>query len=110
MIPEKTSVSDPVHAVVTPHEERRVKIVSIDQRFIVDVLNWWRNPPHWIALPVTDELPEDSVVVSVSVSWGRRCIEAMVASKEFPPCPEGEIPERIPGMMTDFRSVPFKSV
>jgi len=84
-----------------------VKIISIDQRFIIDVLNWWRNPPHWMALPVTDELPDDCVVVSVSVSWDRRCIEAMVASKEFPPCAEGGVPERIPGTMTEFRSVPF---
>jgi hypothetical protein len=31
----------------------------------------------------------------------------MVASKEFPPCAEGGVPERIPGTMTEFRSVPF---
>lgn len=104
---EKTSISAPVHAAVTPFEERRVKIVSIDPQFIVDVFNWWRNPPHWLALPVNDALPKDCVVVSVSVSWERRCIEAMVASKEFPPCADGDLPERIPGMMTEFRSISF---
>jgi hypothetical protein len=107
MSSETASMSASVHAVVTPLEERRLKIISIDQRFLVDVLNWWRNPPHWMALPITDELPEDCVVVSVSLSWERRCLDAMVASREFPVCPEGGLPERIPGMMTEFRSVPF---
>jgi len=94
---------------ITPLDERRLKIISINQRFLVDVLNWWRDPPHHMALPITDELPEDCVVVSVSVSWERRCIEAMVTSKCFPPCVDGELPERIPGMLTDFRIVPFSS-
>ena len=103
-------IQTPVDAVATPFDERRLKILSIDQRFLVDVLNWWRDPPHWMALPIMDELPEDCKVVSVSVSWERRCIEAIVASKEFERCEDGAMPERIPGMLSEFRSVPFKVV
>lgn len=98
-----------VEPMVTPFEEHRVKIISLDSRFLIDLLNWWRKPPHWLALPITDELPEDCVVVNVNVSWERRCIEAMVASASFPVCPEGSLPERIPGVMTEMRNVPFES-
>ena len=88
-------------------DKMRVKVVSIEQDLIIDLLNWWRDPPHWFALPITDELPEDCEVVSISVSWDRRCIEALVWSKSFPPCEHGSMPERIPGLMADFRQVEF---
>ena len=91
----------------TPSQERRFKIVSINQQFMVDVLNWWRNPPHWMALPITDALPEDCEVVSMSVSFERQCLEAIVASKNFPPCLEGSVIERIPGFV-EFREVQFQ--
>lgn len=86
-------------------KERRQKIISIDADFLVDVLNWWRNPIQWIALPVTDELPEDCVVVSVSASWERCCIEAIVSSSQFPVVKAGDLLERIPGMITKFRYI-----
>lgn len=108
MEPTDNASDAPAHAVVTPFEEHRVKVISLDSRFLIDVLNWWRNPPHWMAL--IDELPDDCVVVNVNVSWERRCIEAMVASASFPICPEGALPERIPGILTEMRNVPFESV
>ena len=91
--------------MATAYDENRIKILSIDQHFLIDVLNWWRDPPSWMALPITDELPADCYVVHVSVSWERRCVEAMVCSKEFPMLPEGQIPERIPGHISKFRKV-----
>lgn len=94
----------------TPAEERRVKILSLNERMLISVFNWWRDPPHFLALPVTDALPEDCVVIRVAVAWERRCIEALVASAHFPVCPDGEFPERIPGMITEFRAVPFSSL
>lgn len=109
MTTDETSAIAPKRPSFAPIGERRLKIVSIHRRFLIDVLNWWRNPPHYVALPITDELPEDCVVVSVEASWERDCIEAMVTSKEFPPCPEGEVLDRIPGMTTEFRVVSFQS-
>lgn len=92
-------------AIVTPREERRMKIVSIDARFVVDLLNWWREPPYWLALPITDELPEDCEVVSVATNWERNCIEAIVASASFPPSVQGAMLDRIPGLFTEMRRV-----
>jgi hypothetical protein len=86
-------------------DERRFKIVSIDQQMMLDVFNWWRKPPHWLALPVTDELPEDCYVVSVHTCWDRRTLEALVCSEQFEPVPECAVPPRIPGMVTEFRQV-----
>ena len=91
-------------------EENRVKIVSLDPNMIVDLLNWWRNPPDCIALPITDELPEDCAVLSVNASWQRRCIEVLVASESFPIVETGGLPPEIPGVMSEWRYVPFSEV
>jgi hypothetical protein len=107
MSTESTTLATSVASVEV--DERRVKIISIRQEFLIDVLNWWRNPPHWLALPVTDELPPDCVVIAVNVSFERRCIEALIASNEFPICEPGCIPERIPGAVTEFRHVEFQT-
>ncbi|KFO67847.1 hypothetical protein ER57_07910 [Smithella sp. SCADC] len=87
------------------YSDRRFKIISFDQQFLVDLFNWWRNPPHLLALPITDELPADCEVVSVSVSWERGCVEAIVHSKEFRPGIPGEEIERLAGWFTDLRTV-----
>ena len=91
--------------MATAYEENRIKLLSINQHFLIDVLNWWRDPPAWMALPITDQLPADCYVVNVSVSWERRCVEAMVCSREFPVVPEGCALERIPGHVSKFRKV-----
>jgi hypothetical protein len=91
-------------------KENRVKIISLDAKLMADILNWWRHPPYWISLPITEQIPEDVVVVSVHASYERRCIEAIIASDSFPPCPCGAMPERIPGMVTEFRGVPFNKL
>jgi hypothetical protein len=87
--------------------KNRVKIISIDERFLIDVLNWWRNPPHYLALPITEEMPEDCEVLRVWVNHERRCIEALIYSRSFPECGVEMIPQRIPGTLTEMRRVPF---
>lgn len=89
-------------------DERRFKIISFHEQFLIQFFNWWRNPPHFFQLPITNELPEDCVVVAVSASFERRCIDAMVASSKFPSLQPGEAPERIPGILTEFRIMSFK--
>ena len=85
----------------------RVKTLSIDERFLIDVFNWWRNPPAWIGIPVTDELPEDCEILRVWANHERRCIEALVYSSHFPICDDEAIPERIPGTLREVRAIPF---
>jgi hypothetical protein len=93
-----------------PSRPNRVKIISIDERFFVDVLNWWRNPPTWLGIPVTEELPEDCEILRVWVSHERRRLEALVYSSHFPICDDDTIPERIPGTLREVRAVPFGQV
>ena len=76
-------------------EPNRVKIVSIDNQILIDLLNWGRNPKSVLTLPVCDELPSDCRVLWVHPSFERRCLEAMVWSSEFPEVPLGQEAERI---------------
>ena len=46
-------------------EARRVKILRMDANLLIDVLTWWRDPPHFLALPITEELPEDCEVLHI---------------------------------------------
>lgn len=95
---------------VSLFEEKRFKILRLGQNLLIDILNLRHTLPEFLALPVTDQLPADCFVVSVSVSWHCRCIEAIVCSKEFPPCPEGEEPEVIPGVVSGSEMVRLRIV
>jgi hypothetical protein len=96
-------------SIMSPIDERRLKILSIKQTLFIDILNWWRNPSRLLALPIIEELPADCIVVSVVASWERGCIEAIVASTEFPCCPDGQVLERIPGIATELRVVAIEA-
>ena len=82
---------------------RRVKVVQLDANCIVDILNWWRSPPDFLALPTCEEIPEDVEVVSVYANWMSRTVEVMISHPSFPIVPEGMLPEVIPGLFTEFR-------
>lgn len=95
----------------SPLKERRFKIISLDRDFLIDVLNWWRNPPGWLRLPICDELPADCFVVSVGANWERCSIEAIVCSESFGPTMEGAAIERIPGAFSPYvMRGPFESL
>lgn len=89
-------------------KERRFKILRIDSRLLVEIFNWWIDPPHWLSLPITDQLPADCQVVSINSNWPRHCIEAIIASDQFEPCPDGDMPPEVPDMLTEFRYVEFR--
>jgi len=86
----------------SPLKERRFKIISLDRQFMIDVMNWWRDPPDWLRLPICDELPADCFVVTVNTNWERCCIEAIVCSASFGPTMEGAAIERIPGAFSPY--------
>ena len=73
-------------------KERRFKIASFDQQLLVDLWNWHQWQPDYLALPITEELPEDCEVVQVQYNWPARTIEFMVCSEQFGPVAEGCIP------------------
>lgn len=94
--------------MIDVHEDaNRVKITSLDCRLLVDVLNWFRNPIGWLALPIMPELPEDVRVVSIRANWECRTIDALVSHPSFDYVPPGTFPPRIPGLITEFRVVPI---
>lgn len=73
-------------------KERRFKIASFDQQFLVPLFNWHRWQPDFLALPITEELPEDCEVIQVNYNWACRTIEFMVCSEKFEPVEDGCIP------------------
>lgn len=89
-------------------KERRYKLISIDAQLIVKILNWWREPPSFLRLPVTDEIPEGAVVVTVNTNWLCRTIEAIVEHESFDPVPGYCEPPRVPGLITAFETVEFE--
>lgn len=90
-------------------QERRFKLLSLSSRLLIDVLNWWRDPPHFLALPITDALPEDCEVVSVSADFERSCLTAIIYSESFEPVPDGDAPPKISGLLTEFRTIAIQS-
>jgi len=93
-----------------PVAERRFKIVSVDPEAIVDLLNWWRDPPSVIALPQVDQLPKDTTVVCVHSNWERGTLDFMIASSEFSRVLPGAVPERFMGTGTEWRCFPFSEL
>lgn len=90
--------------------KRRVKIIRLDDRLLVDILNWCRNPEYALALPITEELPDTVDVLSVRADWETNTIEAMVMHSTFPLVPTGERPPRVQGAVLELRRVPWGHV
>lgn len=102
----KETVSSEVSDV--PFRENRFKIVSLQKHLIIDMLNWHKNPPGWLALTMIPELPTDCKVVSVNANWDRQCIDAILCSAEFDSVPEGYVIPRYDSTMSQFRVISFK--
>ena len=81
----------------------RVKIVSIDEQLLVDVLNLCRQRRPFISLPITDELPEDTTVRRAFVNYERRTIDLVVESESFDEVPDASMPPRVSQMVKAFR-------
>jgi hypothetical protein len=83
----------------------RVKIVSMDEQLLVDVLNLCRDRRPFISLPITDELPEDATVRRAFVNYERRTIDLIIESESFDEVPDGAMPPRVSQMVETFRVV-----
>ena len=87
----------------------RVKIVGIDERLLIGIFNWHRNPPLYLALPVTSEIPADAEVLRVYANHERRTIDAVIYSESFPRLATGAQIPRIEDCITEFRTIEFRS-
>jgi len=85
----------------------RVKTLLMDPQLLIEIMNWCKDPMHCLALPITEELPEDCRVVAIRDSFERRCLELLVWSSHFPPVAVGAVPQRLLGTFTEFRRVAF---
>ncbi len=73
----------------TPFEERRFAIIEVDSRYIIDLMNFVREPYDCLQVPVPVELPKDAVVVTVDSCWEKQVIRLLIASSEYEPLEPG---------------------
>ena len=100
-----------VVGTLTPRQlrdQRRYKIVQLDMNLMVDMLNWWRNPPDWLALPICEEIPHDAKAISVDANWRTRSIEVLIGHESFEPVPDASAPPVVPGLISELRHVKTK--
>jgi hypothetical protein len=88
-------------------EEHRVAIVQMDPKFIIQVLNWWRNPTCMLCLPITDKLPADCEVIAVNMSFERNFMQLKIVSKYFEPVDRSVFPPEIPEPFCKWEARPF---
>lgn len=89
--------------------ERRVKLVLMPERLLVEIFNWWRDPAEWLALPTTPDIPEDAFVERVWYSAECQSFKVEISSKEFDPVPDGAAPEVINNPMLTICRTPFSN-
>jgi hypothetical protein len=64
-------------------KERRVRIVRIDEKLIVSLLNWMKDPCGCLALPAMDDVPHDCEVVRVVSEPLYQSIDVLVYHPSF---------------------------
>lgn len=85
-------------------QERRLKILRVDPRYIVDLLNQATNPQRFMRIPAGEQLPEDVVVVSVNADWSSNTIELLLAHDKFEPVEVG-LCAPVVGLLAEWQQV-----
>ena len=91
-------------------KERRYKIVRMDQELLVNIFNWHLDVPHFIALPISEHLPEGARVVAINYNPSYRAFDLMVEHESFPVVAPGQLIPAIPDVITEYRTVEFRDV
>ena len=76
-------------------KERRVRIVRVDERLIVSLLNWMKDPCGCLALPAMDDVPVDCEVVRVMPEPLYRAIDVLVYHPSFSEVESCCVPQKI---------------
>mgnify|MGYP005610140499 CR=1 FL=1 len=71
---------------------RRLKILRIDERVIIDVFNWRLRPMGYLNIPVCEAVPADAVVERIQTHFLSATIEALISHPSFDEVPDYEIP------------------
>lgn len=89
---------------MTAFQERRLKILRVDPRYIVDLLNQATTPQRFMRIPAGEQIPEDVVVVSVNADWSSNTIELLLAHDQFEPLGVGHSPPVV-GLLAEWQQV-----
>lgn len=84
----------------------RVKILSVPTRHLIELLNFWRTQPSFITLPVSEAIPEGTVVINVCPDAYKNSMDLIVHHPSFEPVPPGVIPPHLP-FFGEWRTIPF---
>lgn len=79
-------------------QENRFKILAVDPRLLIDLVNWQRNPTSkfHLVVPTCDKLPDDVEVIAVNTNWSTRAVELLLYHSSFDEVPFGcEVPKVI---------------
>lgn len=90
-------------------QERRLKILRVDPRYIVDLLNQAAHPHQFMKVPAGEQIPADVVVVSVNADWSSNTIELLLSHEQFEPVQVGYSPPCV-GLMKEWQSVDLLEV
>lgn len=90
-------------------QERRLKILRVDPRYIVDLLNQARNVCRFLKVPAGEQVPDDVVVITVNADWSSNTIELLLASEQFEPVEVGMNPPCV-GLMKEWNAVDLLEV
>jgi hypothetical protein len=90
-------------------QERRLKILRVDPRYIVDLLNQAKLPTQFMQIPAGDRIPDDVVVISVNADWSSNTIELLLASEQFEQVLDGKVPPEI-GLLKEWKVVDLREV
>lgn len=93
-------------ATIDVRNTRRLKILRVNPECIVRMLNG--QHVEFTMLPVTEDIPEGTRVLSMRENWEHRTIDLMLTHESFPEVPAGEVPPCIrDGIIYEvFRRVP----
>lgn len=74
-----------------PNKQNRVKVLSVDPRILIDLVEWQRNPdgPFHIVMPKGTPIPDDVEVLAVNSDWAKRRIELLLCHPSFDEVPVG---------------------
>jgi hypothetical protein len=64
--------------------DRREKIAFIKEETLCDILNWCHNPKFFLSLPVTEEIPDGTVVAGVWFDHSRGALGLRLQHPSFP--------------------------
>lgn len=88
----------------------KTKILRVDPNLIITILNWMQNPDCFIALPITEQIPEGTKVTHVHYDFATQTLEFLITHESFEEVPPWVYPPAIFEPLPTHRTVKFSEV